>query len=282
MTQSQSSSERSQVGPVSPATPALLQSTCTAPCVSRAARASASTESGSVTSQRTPVTSWPPAFISLVACSSADASTSAITIFMPSAAKASLMPRPMPLAPPVTTATRPSNRSMVCSRGLESRPALLRMGAARASRASLTRRGAGSGANLPCRSMRRRRWLGSAVSCLRGGLRTRAPLESGGVHVGQEPSRWGVTMAAKKSAAKKKAAKKAAKKSAAKKKAAAKKSAAKKGGAKKAAAKKAAPKKAAAKKPASKKAAAKKARSEGADREARTRPPKSLRRRRAP
>ena len=71
--------------------------------------------------------------------------------------------------------------------------------------------------------------------------------------MGQEPSRWGVTMAAKKSAAKKKAAKKKASK-----KAAAKKSAAKKGGAKKSTARKAATKKAAAKKPASKKAAAKK------------------------
>src|SRR5262249_27500144 len=86
-------------------TPALLQSTSTAPNVENAVEASASTSSNDVTSTLIPITS-PPS--SPTAVRSAWSSTSARTTCMPSAAQRRARLRPIPLAAPVTTAVFPS------------------------------------------------------------------------------------------------------------------------------------------------------------------------------
>src|SRR5579883_780239 len=97
---------------VPPPTPALLKSKCTAPQVSYAFCASASTSSAFETSVCTASTSAPLARISSPACLRAPASTSASTTFMPSCALFSASARPMPLAAPVTTATFPWKSSI--------------------------------------------------------------------------------------------------------------------------------------------------------------------------
>ena len=96
-------SQRSRFGAE---TPALLQRMWQAPWVANTVSARACTDSNFDTSQTTPVT---PAPSSCVAAASAFASTSAITTFMPSPRKAFARALPIPLAPPVTTATRPLN-----------------------------------------------------------------------------------------------------------------------------------------------------------------------------
>src|SRR5262245_4840954 len=80
-----------------------------APCAANTRSASARTASRFATPVRTASTPAPRARRSPDVSSSARASTSAITTFMPSAANAPASARPMPLAPPVTTATRPLN-----------------------------------------------------------------------------------------------------------------------------------------------------------------------------
>ncbi len=106
-THCQSRSVWVQIGP-STATPALLCTTCTAPNEDNAAAASASTDSATETSVQTPTTEWPAAESSDSVLSSASCWTSAMTTRMPCSAKRVATARPMPLAPPVTTATFPS------------------------------------------------------------------------------------------------------------------------------------------------------------------------------
>src|SRR5262245_60359798 len=77
--------------------------------------ASASTWSGRDTSVGATTTSAPAASTSAAASSSAPNSTSAITTRIPSAAARPATARPIPLPAPVSTATRPSKRSMPCS-----------------------------------------------------------------------------------------------------------------------------------------------------------------------
>src|SRR5688572_2568551 len=105
-THSQSDGSVSQTSRLGTPTPALLHRMWQAPCVANTRSASADTEAGSDTSVTTPVT-LPPS--SWTAFSSAGCSTSAITTFMPSPTKALASALPMPLAPPVTTATRSRN-----------------------------------------------------------------------------------------------------------------------------------------------------------------------------
>src|SRR6476660_3592601 len=90
-------------------TPALLHATWIAPKRSTAASASACTCAPSETSVTRPSTCAPDASSFATASASAGASMSPRTTFMPSAAKADASEKPIPLAPPVTTATRPSN-----------------------------------------------------------------------------------------------------------------------------------------------------------------------------
>src|SRR5438876_1459938 len=96
----------------SPPTPALLQTTCTAPKASSVFSARASTSAARVTSVRTVSVDAPFALRARSAVRSAPSSTSARATFMPAAAKRSARASPMPLAAPVTTATRPSNSFM--------------------------------------------------------------------------------------------------------------------------------------------------------------------------
>ena len=105
-----------------PPTPALLHSTWTAPNRSSAASRSPATASGSATSVGTASTSPPPSSSSFSACPSASSCTSARTTCIPAATKASAMPRPMPLAAPVTTATRPRTCSIAGAPSFSARP----------------------------------------------------------------------------------------------------------------------------------------------------------------
>src|SRR5580704_6863564 len=115
MTHCQVSGSSSQLGAPSPPTPALLQMICTEPNVARVFSASAATCFPSDTSVTIPATSAPLDFSSATALDSACSSTSASTIFIPSVAKRSAIARPIPLAPPVTTATLPLNSFMFSS-----------------------------------------------------------------------------------------------------------------------------------------------------------------------
>src|SRR4051794_39168022 len=105
-TQSQSSG--GAVATVPPATPALLQTMCTAPNSSSVRSASACTSPGAETSVGTPITWAPSAARSATVAASTGSSMSASTSWTPSAASRWAMARPMPLAPPVITATRPA------------------------------------------------------------------------------------------------------------------------------------------------------------------------------
>src|SRR6185369_7088531 len=98
-----------QLGPNPPPTPALLQRIWTPPKVSTVFFANASTESAFDTSVTTPSTVAPLLRISVSAWRKALSSTSARTTFRPAAANRSANARPMPLAAPVTTATRALN-----------------------------------------------------------------------------------------------------------------------------------------------------------------------------
>src|SRR5438094_381140 len=89
-------------------TPALLQRTSTRPKAAQARSASASTDARSVTSHATPMLRTPARASSAAASLARVASTSATTTLAPRAARARAIPRPMPLAPPVTTATLPA------------------------------------------------------------------------------------------------------------------------------------------------------------------------------
>src|SRR6185312_15664116 len=91
-------------------TPALLKRRWQAPSVENTLSARASTDPGDETSVTTPRTS-PTSASSFTAVSSAGSSTSAMTTLAFSSSRASTMPRPMPPAPPVTTATRPLRSS---------------------------------------------------------------------------------------------------------------------------------------------------------------------------
>ena len=103
-THSQSFRDSSATVPPPP-TPALLHNSSTLPKRSNAAAASASTWSGSETSQCTSNTSVPSAPASDAAASARPASsTSASTTCIPSAAARRARASPMPLAAPVTTA----------------------------------------------------------------------------------------------------------------------------------------------------------------------------------
>src|SRR3954467_12657337 len=104
--QRKSSSEKSQMRPTGE-TPALLHSRCTAPKVSKAKSASSCTWSASDTST---------GLNAAVSCGSSEAIasarspfTSATTTRMPSAAHARANEAPIPLPPPVITATLPSS-----------------------------------------------------------------------------------------------------------------------------------------------------------------------------
>src|SRR5579884_379532 len=100
----QSVSVTSHIGPPMP-TPALLCTTCTAPKFDTVWAARASTAPGSDTSVGTPSTDVPPDASSSTATFSPGSSMSASTSRMPSAAARRATARPIPLAPPVTTAT---------------------------------------------------------------------------------------------------------------------------------------------------------------------------------
>src|ERR1700687_1191851 len=91
-------------GPATP-TPALLHRLSPRPNSAHARSARASTEARSVTSHFTPMLCAPDARNSAATCSARDASMSATTTCAPSATSARAIPRPMPLAPPVTTPT---------------------------------------------------------------------------------------------------------------------------------------------------------------------------------
>src|SRR5215207_9431172 len=111
----QSFSVRSLMRPPPP-TPALLHTRWTAPNRSMVAAARAATLSASATSVRTPTTPSSSA----VAASGAS-SMSAMTTCMPSSTHRAAKPRPIPDAPPVTTATLPcscSTRRNVAARSL--------------------------------------------------------------------------------------------------------------------------------------------------------------------
>src|SRR3954451_24287916 len=84
----------------------MLNSRWHAPWRSYTASASASTNAGSETSVCTPLTS-PRSASSVTVVWSTAVSTSAITTVAPVSSSACTMPRPMPEAPPVTTATFP-------------------------------------------------------------------------------------------------------------------------------------------------------------------------------
>ena len=109
---SQSSTLVSVIGPNAPPTPALLNSTSSPPKRSTAAPISDSTSSSSATSVRrnssrsgsatSSTRRWP-----------LSALKSPTTTLAPSAMKRSTVARPMPLAPPVMTATRSESTSAI-------------------------------------------------------------------------------------------------------------------------------------------------------------------------
>src|SRR3954470_673503 len=105
------------------ATPALLNTMCTRSSRRNDSSASAVTSDSDETSHCTPHASTPAERRSSSARPSASASTSANTTRAPRAANRRAVSRPIPLAPPVTTAPLPANVSMgtieACSRRIE-------------------------------------------------------------------------------------------------------------------------------------------------------------------
>src|SRR6185437_1560309 len=109
--QAQSLASCSQGRPPPPeVTPALLKRRWHAPSLAKTSAASASTDAAEDTSVRTPRTE-PDSPSSFTATSRTGSSTSATTTRALSSRSASTMPRPMPAAPPVTTATLPFRSS---------------------------------------------------------------------------------------------------------------------------------------------------------------------------
>ncbi len=95
-----------------PATPALFITTSAGPQADVQASRSPSTDAHSATSHGTASTSPPAAAMAAAVSSSGGCSMSATTTLIPSAANACATARPIPLAPPVTTATLPVSASM--------------------------------------------------------------------------------------------------------------------------------------------------------------------------
>ena len=119
--QAQSLGSCSQGRPPPPdVTPALLKSRWQAPSRAKTSAASFSTESAEETSVTTPRTA-PASPSSCTAARSTGSSTSAMTTRAPSSSSDSVMPRPMPAAPPVTTATLPFRSSNACPQFLTPR-----------------------------------------------------------------------------------------------------------------------------------------------------------------
>ena len=87
--------------------PALLTTTSSEPCFASIAAMPAFTASTSVTSNTAASTLPPSPAIGLAAASSATWSRPFITTVAPARASPAAMPRPMPRAAPVTSATRP-------------------------------------------------------------------------------------------------------------------------------------------------------------------------------
>src|SRR3954449_106992 len=110
------------MGPPS-ATPALLKTMCTWSSRRKDSSASAATSDSDDTSHSTPQALAPVERRSSTARSSAPPSTSASITRAPPAANRRAVSRPIPLAPPVTTAPLPANVSMgtieACSRRIE-------------------------------------------------------------------------------------------------------------------------------------------------------------------
>jgi hypothetical protein len=92
------------------AMPALLTRMSSLPIVSRTRSTIALTSAELVTSVFIAMTLRPSAFTSSATFSAFSTWMSGIAMSAPSRAIASTMPRPMPLPPPVTTATLPANR----------------------------------------------------------------------------------------------------------------------------------------------------------------------------
>src|SRR5512139_3997265 len=90
---------------VPPLTPALLKSRSTRPSSRHARSASCSTDSSFDTSQTAAIACAPPAEISSATWCARSSSMSATTTCAPFSPSASPIARPIPLAPPVTTAT---------------------------------------------------------------------------------------------------------------------------------------------------------------------------------
>jgi hypothetical protein len=104
------------IGPIAPATPALLKTQSTSPHADVAAASAASTCASSATFVRTKRTPSPcPAcFASATVSFPVSTFRSATTTpRAPSARNASTDARPIPLPPPVTTATLPASRPAI-------------------------------------------------------------------------------------------------------------------------------------------------------------------------
>src|SRR5688572_11166667 len=112
---SQSRSLSVQSGPVPPATPALLTMICATPSRSRTSAAAASSDAALPTSARIAITVAPAAASARSAASSAGCSTSSRASLTCSAASRCASERPIPLAPPVMTATLPVSSCMPAS-----------------------------------------------------------------------------------------------------------------------------------------------------------------------
>uniref|UniRef100_A0A8R7UD13 Uncharacterized protein n=1 Tax=Triticum urartu TaxID=4572 RepID=A0A8R7UD13_TRIUA len=109
MTRSSADRSMSVTGPVGSSTPALLSMTSSRPCAATAAATVASTWASSVTSHRAYVQHAPDSAMEAATASPSASWMSAMTTVAPLAAKSRAAASPMPLAPPVTMATLPSN-----------------------------------------------------------------------------------------------------------------------------------------------------------------------------
>src|SRR5262245_19894210 len=99
-------------GPTRASTPALAHTRFTPPARATISFAAAASESAEVTSTPMPNALPPAAAISAATASALVRRRSATATVMPSAPKVRAMPRPIPLPPPVTTATRPLSSSI--------------------------------------------------------------------------------------------------------------------------------------------------------------------------
>src|ERR1700722_586521 len=111
MVRSQSSRAVSTTEPTTPRTPALLNRQSSPPSSDTATSTRPATSSSTLTSARTKRTASPSSWASSRPRS---ACRSPITQRPPSATRRRTIPSPMPLAPPVTTLTLPSNRAGTC------------------------------------------------------------------------------------------------------------------------------------------------------------------------